>query len=163
MTDPFAESDASPIRQFFVYGTLKRGECRASMWPRVPQAVRPAFVRGALFDLGPYPALWCGDAPVDDESAGEDPDWDWIEGEVWTIAAEDMAETVRRLDQIEETDQPGCTNEYDRILVRAHEGPGSDASTLAFAYQYSTGQRLPDAIRVRGRGPQRIARWPANE
>lgn len=163
MTDPSAESAGPPICQFFVYGTLKRGECRAAMWPRTPQAVRPAFVRGQLFDLGPYPALWCGDATAVEGAAGDGTDWDWVEGEVWTIAAEDMAATVRRLDQIEETDQLGCTNEYDRILVRAHELPGSDASTLAFAYQYSTGQQLPDSIRVRCRSADRVARWPAGE
>lgn len=143
---------------FFVYGTLKRGECRASLWPRLPRDVRPAFVRGQLFDLGPYPALWCGDS--DDEGGT---DWDWVEGEVWTIAAEDMEATVHRLDQIEVTDQPGCVNEYDRILVRAHETPGSTASVLAYAYQYSTGHRLPASFRVAAYGENRVARWPSQD
>lgn len=158
MTLRSAEVARPSAFQFFVYGTLKRGECRASLWPRLPQDVRPAFVRGRLFDLGPYPALWCGDA---DAEVGTD--WDWVEGEVWTIAADDMEATVHRLDQIEVTDQPGCENEYDRILVRAHESPGSATSVLAFAYQYSTGQQLPDSIRVVAYGENRVARWPALE
>ena len=48
----------------FVYGTLKRGEARARLWPRKPQAVEPATVRGTLYDLGDYPALVPGDDTV---------------------------------------------------------------------------------------------------
>jgi gamma-glutamylcyclotransferase (GGCT)/AIG2-like uncharacterized protein YtfP len=41
----------------FVYGTLQRGGVRERCWPRKPIYVEVARVRGALYDLGPYPAL----------------------------------------------------------------------------------------------------------
>lgn len=145
--------------RLFVYGTLKRGECRESMWPRRPLAVRVAYVLGSLYDLGEYPGLWCGD---------EQPD-EWVAGELWTIADDDLDVTLRVLDEIEQTDQPGCVNLYDRILVRAHFAPlcfpgahiasPASESELAHAYQYSTGARLPASRRIESTGQPRIAIW----
>ncbi|MFO0904333.1 MAG: gamma-glutamylcyclotransferase family protein [Pirellulales bacterium] len=71
----------------FVYGTLKRGQEREGCWPRAPRAVLRAKTRGRLHDLGPYPALIPGD--------------DWVAGEVWQLAPEDVAETLRVLDEVE--------------------------------------------------------------
>jgi gamma-glutamylcyclotransferase (GGCT)/AIG2-like uncharacterized protein YtfP len=71
----------------FVYGTLKTNEVRAQKWPHTPLRIEPAVARGALFDLGPYPALTDGE--------------DSILGEAWFIAAEYLKETISILDQIE--------------------------------------------------------------
>ena len=71
----------------FVYGTLKRGEERAEMWPREPVKVDEATVRGRLLDLGPYPALTDGD--------------DVVAGELWHLRPEDVEITLRVLDEIE--------------------------------------------------------------
>lgn len=72
---------------FFVYGTLKRGEIRESMWPRPAAHVEPATTCGRLFDLGPYPALLDGD--------GE------IAGELWHVSPADFRVTLATLDRIE--------------------------------------------------------------
>jgi gamma-glutamylcyclotransferase (GGCT)/AIG2-like uncharacterized protein YtfP len=71
----------------FVYGTLKRGECREACWPRPPLEVIPATVRGLLYDMGPYPALAEGDG--------------WVAGEIWRLESTDVATTLAALDQIE--------------------------------------------------------------
>lgn len=71
----------------FVYGTLKSSESRASAWPLPAISVEPAVVRGTLFDLGDYPALGPGDRLV--------------LGELWRLADEHLAPTLRVLDVIE--------------------------------------------------------------
>jgi gamma-glutamylcyclotransferase (GGCT)/AIG2-like uncharacterized protein YtfP len=76
--------DCLPV---FVYGTLKTNEVRAPKWPHNPLRIEQAIARGALFDLGPYPALADGD--------------DSILGEAWFIAAEYLEKTLSILDQIE--------------------------------------------------------------
>ncbi len=146
------------ICDFFVYGTLKRGQCRERMWPRQPIGVRHAFVLGRLYDLGPYPAI---------RFDGERSDLDWIRGEVWTIARPDFPETIAALDRIEQTNQPGHQNLYDQVIVRVHEVPEiSSPSGLALAYQYASCHSLdakrlsppPDAAGVCG---LRYVEWPA--
>jgi len=155
---------------FFVYGTLKRGQCRESMWPRTPRSIRPAFVRGWLYDLGPYPAMWCGECGSGETqeptsrggiSPGETPPCccDWIAGEVWSIENCDFEATLKKLDEIESTNQPDLTNLYDQILVRAYAAPGDSPSVLALAYQYSRSCDLAEISRIRpGREP--IVSWP---
>lgn len=161
--------------RFFVYGTLKRGECRQTLWPRPPLEIRTGYVRGRLYDLGAYPALWTGDCELDEdvETAGGETTWEWIAGEAWIFSDADMMVTIRELDEIEQTDQPGCLNLYDRVLVRVHDQAGFAGSELAYAYQYSTGGWLDDRLRVRGRligqrrlgdgAGVRVAAWPVFE
>src|SRR5687768_17088800 len=52
------------ISAVFVYGTLKQGDVRAHLWPRPPQSIEPAVIRGRMHDLGPYPALVDGGDPI---------------------------------------------------------------------------------------------------
>jgi gamma-glutamylcyclotransferase (GGCT)/AIG2-like uncharacterized protein YtfP len=137
------------ITDLFVYGTLKRGECRESLWPRKPLRVREAFVLAQLYDLGPYPAI-----RLDDES-----DLDWIAGEVWSFNHEDALATIARLDEIEETNQRGYRNLYDQVLVRAYDRPGSRGSRLALAYQYSSAGRIDQASRLRPRDGDDFVAW----
>lgn len=109
------------VRQVFVYGTLKRGQCRGRCWPFPPTSVEPAWIEGALFDLGPYPALREGT--------------DRVLGEVWTIAEEHLAETLRELDEIE--GYAGREDDlYGRVEVKFHALDG-DTGT-AYTYRYNT-------------------------
>jgi len=168
-------STSTITNRFFVYGTLKRGECRQTLWPFPPLEIRTGYVRGRLYDLGEYPALWTGDCEHDEdaETAVGETAWDWIEGEAWVFSDADMMTTIRKLDEIEQTDQPGFLNLYDRILVRVHDQAGFAGSELAYAYQYSTGSWLDDRLRVPGRRTDqrrlgdgadvRVAAWPVFE
>jgi gamma-glutamylcyclotransferase (GGCT)/AIG2-like uncharacterized protein YtfP len=120
----------APVTAVFVYGTLKRGECRAKFWPYPPLAVESATIRGRLYDLGPYPALGPGD--------------DTIRGEVWHLAEADMPETLRILDEVEGATQLG-TAYYRRIVVTCITDDGK--SHQAFAYEFAHLNRLrPDQI-----------------
>jgi len=151
------------VTDVFVYGTLKRGQCRESMWPRTPLSIRPAFVRGWLFDLGPYPAMWCGDCQgiENDPSENAPCQCDWIKGEVWTLAKQDMSITIEELDEIEETNQPQVCNHYDQILVRAYETPDqASASVLALTYQFSNQRNLSPSHRIHPAGSTSIVAWP---
>ncbi len=143
----------------FVYGTLKRGQCRESLWPRPPLAVETAYIRGRLFALAEYPALWCGDSDSCLDESVDSAD-DWIAGELWKFAPGDLEETVARLDQIEETNQPGIENLYDRIVVRAYRQPGPSASQLAFAYQFSRRSSLLDDNRMQLVPDREAVEWP---
>ncbi|MGV3486875.1 MAG: gamma-glutamylcyclotransferase family protein [Planctomycetaceae bacterium] len=147
----------SMITDIFVYGTLKRGECRESMWPRRPLQIRPAYVRGQLYDIGPYPALLVDEQ--DGQSADED--LDWVAGELWSFERSDMDETLLALDEIEQTNQRGYRNLYDQVLVRAYDRPRSRLARLALAYQYSSAGRLVHCRRLKP-GPGDVAvHWAA--
>jgi gamma-glutamylcyclotransferase (GGCT)/AIG2-like uncharacterized protein YtfP len=122
-----AEAKPENVTAVFVYGTLKRGECRARFWPRDPIALEPAVIRGRLYDLGPYPAL----APGDDA----------IRGELWRFAPDDMAETLRVLDEVEGATQLGNAY-YRRIVVTCQCDDGRHCA--AFAYEFARLDRLAD-------------------
>ena len=155
------------ITELFVYGTLKRGECRESMWPRKPTRIREAFVRARLYDLGAYPAIRV-DALSEDDDANVDDDLDWVAGEVWSFEPDAIDETIAALDEIEETNQPRTINLYDHVLVRVYDHPGSSShdggngSTLALAYQYSDDRRLSHLRRVRPASGASFVGWSAS-
>lgn len=122
------------MRKIFVYGTLCRGQCREACWPRPPVSVEVGYVRGRLFDLGPYPAMLAGD--------------DWVRGECWTLREEDVPETVRVLDEIEGFAQPGEADLYQRCEVDVFRVPGANASAVARAAAYFlVPERLPKGAR----------------
>jgi gamma-glutamylcyclotransferase (GGCT)/AIG2-like uncharacterized protein YtfP len=159
------------ITNVFVYGTLKRGQCREKMWPRAPLSIRPGFVRGWLFDLGPYPGMWCADCLESDckqcDCDSHDQDerqCDWVEGEIWSLAKQDMAATIEELDEIEETNQPQVANQYDQILVRVYDSPsvsnGQSTSQLALTYQFSRLNDLIRAKRIRAVSSDGCVAWP---
>lgn len=91
--------------ELFVYGTLKQNQLRGSLWPRGPICVREAMVQGTLWDLGHYPGLT--------------PGRDWCLGELWSIAAEDLEETLAVLDEIEGYCKQSDTGLYVRRPIRA--------------------------------------------
>ena len=137
----------SVAENFFVYGTLKRGQHRQDQWPRKPLSVRRAWTLGKLYDIGPYPALRPGE--------------DRVAGQVWTIAAEDVAETIRVLDWIEGTNQPKYPNEYDRVKIEVQYLDGSHASASAYIFanmeMLELAEYLPPSIEVDG---SHYSIWP---
>jgi gamma-glutamylcyclotransferase (GGCT)/AIG2-like uncharacterized protein YtfP len=117
----------------FVYGTLKRGQCREKCWPLPPQEVLTAWTFGQLFDLGPYPALL----------PGKDP----IMGQLWTYREPDIPQVLTVLDSIECTNQPGQANEYDRVVIWSNRLDSKQA-VIAYAYLYSDRQYLLENARL---------------
>ncbi len=154
MTNDLADAGTRPdMLNLFAYGTLKRGECREQLWPHPPVAISEGFIQGKLYDLGPYPAVR---VDIDDEVSEADHDggWEWVQGELWSIAPEHAAATLKTLDDIEGTNQAGQRNLYDQVRVRVYKYPGSHESQLALVYQYSQAARLKPQRRMR---PQQ--RW----
>src|SRR5262245_12022005 len=115
----------------FVYGTLMRGEVREGCWPRKPDGVETASVRGALFDLGPYPGLVEGE--------------DVVLGEVWTFGEEDLAATLEVLDEIEGV-RGRADDEYRRVVMECETKRGN---VSAWAYVYERLEALNGARRVK--------------
>lgn len=118
------------IQHVFVYGTLRQGQCRENLWPRRPLSVAVAYVRGHLFDLGPYPAMLAGGDP--------------IRGECWALRGEDIEETLRVLDEIEGFGQPHEVDLYERRVVEIFNSPlpGAVAPVSGYAY-FLVPERLP--------------------
>ncbi len=114
----------------FVYGTLMRGQSRERCWPHAPLAVEPATVRGALYDLGPYPAMIAGS--------------DLVEGELWHVAPEHIEDTLRALDAIEGY-SGGDRDLYRRVLIDCETRGGA---MEAWTYHYARLDRLQLARRI---------------
>lgn len=126
---------------FFVYGTLQRSGCRERCWPVAATRIVPAWTRGFLFDLGPYPALV--------------PGVDCVMGELWYFAEQELAEVIHAVDLVE-----GHLGRPDDLYTRQivdcmQEGNGE---VRAYAYIYArtlaaTARRVtPDA--------NGVCRWP---
>jgi gamma-glutamylcyclotransferase (GGCT)/AIG2-like uncharacterized protein YtfP len=128
----------------FVYGTLKQGEERAPRWPRPPQRIVSAVTCGQLYDLGPYPALVPGE--------------DRVLGELWFIAPEDIAVTLKVLDEIE------CfgNEDVDLYVRRITECTTHKGSTeRAYVYYFANPDELARANRVRP-DASGLCCWTAN-
>lgn len=119
------------LTSIFVYGTLKQGEVRDRAWPRSPLRIVPATVHGALYDLGPYPALIAGP--------------DRVYGELWTFAPDDLTPTLEVLDAIE-----GYANTphdlYVRRNIACHFPDGS--TQFAWTYLFARKEGLVSARRI---------------
>lgn len=140
---------AAPLsNHVFVYGTLKRGQCRESCWPTEPLAVRSAWTYGTLYDLGPYPALLVGN--------------DRILGELWSFEPEDVPGVLLVLDRVEGTNQPGLANEYDRVQVAVtwlECGENLVASTYRFCDERLAARHKRLLASYESHG-QRFVVWP---
>ena len=134
----------SDVNSVFVYGTLKCGQCRADCWPCEPLGVEPASTSGALYDLGPYPALLTGP--------------DRVVGEIWTFAAADMDETLAVLDQIECYGQGGV-DLYLRRIVPCGVGLGQADTVRAYCYFLADADSVVPDQRVTA-GTDGYCRWP---
>lgn len=117
------------ITQVFVYGTLKRGQCRDSLWPRHPIEVIPAITRGTLYDREDYPAMTEGQ--------------DLVVGECWRFNEQDIPPVLETLDAIEGTNQAGAPDLYHRVEVDCWQSGDADSKVplraigRAFAYHYA--------------------------
>lgn len=136
------------LNHVFVYGTLKRGECRERCWPLPPYAVQSAWTLGELFDTGPYPALLLGS--------------DCVAGELWSYRTADISHVQDALDIVEGTNQPGVPNQYDRVPITAYLLDGTPV--LAEVYVYAMREDIPTFVRI---PPwliwqqEQYAAWPA--
>ena len=117
---------------FFVYGTLKRGECRQHLWPRTPLVVEEAWVLGELYNAGSYPALL--------------PGTDKVLGELWSFLATDFDALVEVLDDIEQYRLDDPYNLYNREVVHCETLSGRRAS--AHTYIYARLHDLPTFTRI---------------
>ncbi len=117
---------------FFVYGTLKRGECRQNVWPRPPSFIEDAVVVGDLYDAGNYPALL--------------PGTDKVLGEMWSFPSADFDVIVKVLDDIEEYRVDDPYNLYNREVLECETLSGR--RTVAYTYVYARLQDLPTFTRL---------------
>ncbi|WP_231615716.1 gamma-glutamylcyclotransferase family protein [Novipirellula artificiosorum] len=130
----------------FVYGTLMRGQCRQSLWPRVPASVDAGWVFGSLFDREDYPAMRSGP--------------DRVLGECWTFAADDMKAVLRALDEIEAASDPPCEGDlYHRVLIEVFSHADQSLGT-AFAYHYATDPVEDGFAPIVPDSPSAFVRWP---
>lgn len=127
----------------FVYGTLKKNQLRGSLWPRPPISVGPAVTLGALWDLGSYPGLHPGS--------------DWVLGELWVFAPNDIEETFRVLDEIEGFDPKEDRGLY---LRRQIDVRGVDDQDRLGPIQKAFSYLMPQVAQThRIRGIRRIEPW----
>jgi gamma-glutamylcyclotransferase (GGCT)/AIG2-like uncharacterized protein YtfP len=90
--------------QVFVYGTLLVGEENHHIAAPYLQKVQPGKVKGRLYDVGEYPALVVSE---DGNVIGE-----WL-----TITEEGL----RQMDALEDYEEGGHDNEYERIWIKDSE------------------------------------------
>lgn len=159
------------VVHFFVYGTLKRGQCREQCWPVAPRRVQFGWTSGWLYDLGPYPAMVAVDAWAP-SGRGDLSLAPRVAGELWSFDASHLALVTQVLDEIEVTNQPGQPNLYDRRLVdvvvpttnQDASGESSAVSVIAAeAYFYANVAELAamDPVQqVVMYQDQRLASWP---
>ena len=117
------------ISSIFVYGTLKRGQCRGAMWPVEPLQVSDVYTHGTLFDRHDYPAMTSGT--------------DRVAGERWDFHPEQIPRVLEVLDAIEGANQPGLPDLYRRVVVATWElfqdaeaYPEKGRSRAAYTYHY---------------------------
>ncbi len=133
------------ISSLFVYGTLKRGECRSELWPRDPLSIVPAWVRGTLYGRFDYPALKTG--------------VDRVLGERWQFVEDDMDTVLKTLDEIEGTNQPGQPNLYDRVNVTAFDLDGKPLG-ISWGYYYSREPFLDGFAEIPSKSSEAFVQWP---
>lgn len=109
--------DPSPVTAVFVYGTLKRGQCRERYWPHQPHRIVSAQTLGTLFGREDYPAMTPGEQIV--------------QGELWKFLPDQMDRVLQVLDEVE-----GVPDLYHRVLVQTtdeHAQPIGPAWTYHYA------------------------------
>ena len=144
-----------PTVHFFVYGTLKRGQCRAKCWPLPALDIKVAWTFGQLYDLGPYPALLADGRPTADR----------VVGQLWTFRLTDFLVITSKLDQIEGTNQSNAPNEYDRVQLTVTILESGE-QVKAQCYVYAVANKLRRTARrvsaTLQQGQQQYVVWPDN-
>jgi gamma-glutamylcyclotransferase (GGCT)/AIG2-like uncharacterized protein YtfP len=141
------------ILSLFVYGSLKRGYLRERAWPHPPISVVPGCIQAKLYDLGPYPAVVL--------SSSSEPRVNRVLGEVWTMAPEHIAETLRVLDEVEGFVLHRDDNEYLRKVTEVTLESGERIP--AFVYEYANRERLVNNRQIfaaKTFGSVECAAWP---
>lgn len=136
------------IKSVFVYGTLKRGQCRENCWPARPIKVVPAWALGTLFSRYDYPAMLAGN--------------DRVLGECWEFDVDDMDRVVDRLDEVEWANQPGQPDLYTRVTIDVFDSKGQRISS-ALTYHYATDPILDGFTRVTPQSTEGYVAWPETE
>ena len=113
---------SSAINAVFVYGTLKRGQCREGLWPEPPLEVEWAWIFGDLWGRDDYPALVDGSRRV--------------LGELWRFEPDQMPRVLEVLDAIEGTSGNSADDLYHRIVVNAFD-LNRDVKRPAYTYRYN--------------------------
>lgn len=130
----------------FAYGTLKRGGERDHVWPYQPHHWSVAHIRGALYDLGPYPGLLPGD--------------DSIRGELWQFSMDQIPAILAVLDEVEGY----CGNTerdcFVRVITEATDDTGHPLP--AYVYQLARLIDFPLATRVSPNAAGECE-WPAEK
>lgn len=132
---------------FFVYGTLKRGQCREHVWPCEPLSVKTAWLRGELYSRVDYPALRSGE--------------DRVQGEVWTFADHQLEQVLPVIDAIEGTDGNRPDDLYHRFTVEAFELSGSTLGQV-MTYRYVRDPLSDGFVRLSPESPGTYVAWPAS-
>jgi gamma-glutamylcyclotransferase (GGCT)/AIG2-like uncharacterized protein YtfP len=133
------------IESIFVYGTLKRGQCRAQYWPVEPLTVCEAWTLGSLYGRSDYPAMTAGKHRV--------------LGELWKFSPQEMPGVLERIDQVEGTNQPGHADWYLRVTAQTWSLRGRSLEN-AFVYCYA-GDPIADGFAsVQPKGPNDWVSWP---
>jgi gamma-glutamylcyclotransferase (GGCT)/AIG2-like uncharacterized protein YtfP len=101
----------------------------------------PAVVQGALYDLGPYPALVVGS--------------DRVAGELWRFAADHMAATLTALDEVEGY-VGGEGDLYRRAVTLCETAEGM---SRAWTYFYANLEQLRQTRRMK-QDRSGLCRWP---
>lgn len=133
------------VDSVFVYGTLKRGECRQPLWPATPLRIEAAWTLGSLFARGDYPAMTAGH--------------DRVLGERWKFDRSDMPQVIAALDRIEGANQPGQPDLYRRVTIELFALTGLPL-TKAFGYHYATDPTSDGFDRLRPSSPENFVQWP---
>ncbi|MGI9470254.1 MAG: gamma-glutamylcyclotransferase family protein [Rubripirellula sp.] len=141
------------ITRVFVYGTLKRGQCRDGLWPCVPRSVNATWTRGTLYGRSDYPAMIPGQ--------------DRVTGECWSFSAEDMVAVMQTLDRIEGANQPGQPDLYHRVEVDVWDLEIPDESAAgsesppqrAVAYHYVNDPGLHGFRKIKPSRPDACVGW----
>lgn len=133
------------VLSVFVYGTLKRGQCRESAWPAGPKEIVPGWVHGELWGRDDYPALLPGGHRV--------------RGELYRYDGESIRDVLSALDEIEGTDGNSPSDLYHRHVVDAFRSApapadrvtGSDRETReerAYVYFYNRDPAADGFVRI---------------
>jgi gamma-glutamylcyclotransferase (GGCT)/AIG2-like uncharacterized protein YtfP len=110
----------------FVYGTLKRGQLNCSLLTPHARSTERGWIRGRLFDVGPFPALTEGEGQV--------------YGELVQLDPENLAQVLAVIDALEEyrEDDPDGSTYLRRVVAVTTEGSGT---AHAYAYFYNVGHK----------------------
>ncbi|TWU40257.1 AIG2-like family protein [Novipirellula aureliae] len=135
-----------PVHAFFVYGTLKQGGCRDSLWPCVPLKITSAWTYGTLYDRADYPAMMPGQTRV--------------KGEYRLFRESELPEVLEAIDAIEGTNQYGVPDLYHRVVVDVF---AEDMTRIgkAYTYHYAIDPAADGFSRMMPRGDQTDVEWLA--